>query len=139
MAHQRFSPDLEALERSFRGRPAVNVETFYDEHNFEGCPRLPVHDTDIRLLSKWRECKWGGSPSLQAALGTHNELLIAGYRRIWGRSPMWIQQRENEMGEQVPDWPISRTELLVIAHHLYGYPEPRMKKQIFETPDGPNF
>ena len=139
MNHHLRPVDRRQLERIFKGHSAVNIETFHDHHDFSACPRLPVHDTDRRTLEQWRQCAWGGSPSLRAALSTADVVLLAAYRRIWERTPFGVINRINQMGEKVPDWFISKTELHIIAHHLYGYPEPPLREQTFLVADGPHF
>ena len=127
---------LQHLERSFTKRDAVHTFHQRDQSDFTGCPRPPVYDTDQRRLKDWRQIDWAGTPARQIALSLDNETLIWAYRRIWGKTPMWII---HETG----DFPISGTELALIAFHVCGYRRaaggPPMKQVVMEVPDGPFF
>lgn len=122
------------LERSFRQRDAIHASHQRDNADFTGCPRLPVHDINEYYLSTWRKTDWRGTPGRQIALSLDNETLLWAYRRIWGTTPTFI---DRETG----DFPISATELYLIAYHVYGYRReeggPPMKQVVMEVFEGP--
>lgn len=124
------------LERSLRRADAIHCTHQRDKADFTGCPRPPVHDTDERQLTVWRTLDWAGSPALQTALSLDNETILWAYRRIWGKTPMWVCRKTG-------DFHISRTQLRLIAFHACGYRRagggPPMKQVVMEVPDGPYF
>ena len=134
--HHFVKTEREHLRRSLQkttGRHTLHQRTDAD---FTGCPRPLVDGRDTRWLKDWRRCKWGGSPSLQTALSLDNETLLWAYRRIWGKTPMWLMPKNK-------DFPILREELHLIAFHVCGYCReeggPKMKQVIREVEDGAFF
>lgn len=126
----------EHLERSLSRADAIHTFHQRDNADFTGCPRPPVHDTATRYLSEWRQLDWAGTRARQLALSLDNETLVWAYRRIWGKTPMWLNSRTG-------DFPISSTELQLIAVHVCGYRRASggrpMKQVVMEVPDGPFF
>ena len=116
---------------------------YWDTADFSDCPRPPVMDEDVRMLSKWRTCPWG-CPARRLALSLSNNDILYAYRRIWGRSPMPFLPG-NSMQPIVQEWhgydyAISGTELELIAHHLCGWrysgsTKPHVKRIVCEVAD----
>ena len=102
----------------------VQADKYWQTADFSDCPRPPVMDDDVRMLSQWRRCNWG-CPGRRLALSLSNNDILFAYRRIWGRSPMRTLPG-NSLMPLVEEWhgydyAISGTELELIAHHLCGW------------------
>jgi len=108
--------------------------------DFTGCPRPPVLDEDVRMLSEWRSRRWAHKNYTLALSLSNNDILYA-YRRIWGRDPLRFLPGD-PLAPLVQEWhgydyAISGTELELISYHLCGWrlggqKEPPVKRIVCE-------
>ena len=134
--HHFVKTEREHLRRSLNNKTGRHVFDNRQDADFTGCPRPLVCCDSKRDLKRWRMCAWGGSPGLQTALSLDNQTILWAYRRIWGKTPMWVNHSDY-------DFPIAKAELFLIAFHVCGYDRdrggPPMKQVIREIPAGPCF
>ena len=112
------------MSTTFTPISEVQADEFWQTADFSDCPRPPVMDEDVRMLSQWRRCPWA-CPARRLALSLSNNDILFAYRRIWGRSPMQTLPG-NSLMPLLKEWhgndyAISGTELELIAHHLCGW------------------